>query len=81
MTPETRSFLAAVRHAEDPSPGDESRVLAALHGALAGGTSVTAAGASGAAKVALASSVSGLKLLTVLALLAAGAAAGSVFVA
>lgn len=36
MNPETRDFLATVRGAEDPSPADESRVLAALQGTIAG---------------------------------------------
>ncbi len=46
MSPETRDFSATVRGAEDPSPGDESRVLSALQATIAG--SPTNAGPAGA---------------------------------
>ena len=64
MTPETRTFLAEVRHAEDPTAGDERRVLAALHAAIAAG-SVTGASvaASKATKLFGVSGASGLKLV------------------
>jgi hypothetical protein len=41
MSPETRAFLDAVRTAEDPTPGDERRVLSAVHAALATGAIVS----------------------------------------
>ena len=64
MSPETRSFLAEIRHAEDPTAADERRVLAALQAALVAG-SVTGAGvaASKATKLFGVSGASGLKLV------------------
>src|SRR5688572_5475234 len=41
MSPETRAFLDEVRAAEDPTPGDERRVLSAVHAALATGAIVS----------------------------------------
>jgi hypothetical protein len=64
MSPETREFIAAVRGAEDPTPGDESRVLQALDAALAGaagGVGAVGGGVPGVAKLAGLSSV-GVKL-------------------
>ena len=47
MSPETESFLDAVRSAEDPSRADEERVLSAVRAAVATGVVVgTAAGTS-----------------------------------
>jgi hypothetical protein len=77
MSPETRAFLAGVRHAEDPTPRDERRVLASVSAALAAG-SITGASiaASKATKLFGIFGLSGAKLGG--ALLCAGAA---VFVA
>ena len=64
MTPETRTFLEAIRHAEDPTAGDERRVLAALHAALAAGSVAGASvAASKATKLFGVSGASGLKLV------------------
>jgi RNA polymerase sigma-70 factor (ECF subfamily) len=63
MSPETREFLRTVRRAEGPEPGDERRVLAAVHAALTvGAVAGTAAGASKAAKLFGISGLSALKL-------------------
>jgi hypothetical protein len=74
MSPETRDFLATVRSAEDPSPVDEARVLAALESTIAGSptnlaperTTVTKGGASIAG--------SGLKVVGALLGVSVGAA-------
>jgi len=45
MNPETREFLEAVRHAEDPTADDERRVLSALRATLAAGVGASTLGA------------------------------------
>jgi len=73
MSPETRTFLEEVRHAEDPTVGDERRVLAALNAALAAGSVAGASVAvSKATKFFGVSGASGLKLVG--GLLSVGAA-------
>jgi hypothetical protein len=64
MSPETRTFIDEIRHAEDPTAGDERRVHAALYAALAA-SSVTGASvaASKATKLFGVSGASGLKLV------------------
>lgn len=64
MTPETRSFLASVRHAEDPTRDDEQRVLAAVRLAAVGGV-VAGVAASGGRVVKWFSGASALKGTTV----------------
>jgi hypothetical protein len=61
MSPETRAFLDAVRHADDPAPEDERRVLAAVHAAVAAG--VVVAGSVGVSKVAKVTTLFGLSAL------------------
>lgn len=63
MSPETRDFLATVRRAEDPSPSDEMRVLAALEATLAGALTGAALGGARATKGLAGTAGSGLKLV------------------
>jgi hypothetical protein len=63
MSPETRAFLDGVRHADDPTPEDERRVLSAVVAAVATGALVGGAvGASKATKLSAFFGISGLKL-------------------
>jgi hypothetical protein len=61
MSPETRAFLDGVRHADDPAPEDERRVLAAVHAAVAAG--VVVVGSVGVSKVAKVTTFFGLSAL------------------
>jgi hypothetical protein len=74
MSPETRAFLATVRHAEDPEPGDKRRIQAALGGSFAGeaesGAPELVAAKTG--KLAGLTSASGLKIGGAVLALAAG---------
>jgi hypothetical protein len=74
MSPETRDFLATVRRAEDPSAGDERRVLAALQAAITAGLTSAAAGSAPAAKGNVAVASSGLKTIGALIGVSVGAA-------
>ena len=72
MNPETRAFLDGVRHADDPTPDDERRVLGAVHAAVAAGVLVGgAAGASEATKLTALFGIPGLKLGGILVCLGA----------
>ncbi len=63
MNPETRAFLHGVRHADDPTPEDERRVLAGVHATIAAGVLVGGAtGASKATKLTALFGISALKL-------------------
>jgi hypothetical protein len=81
MSPETRDFLATVRRAEDPSAGDERRVLAALQAAITAGLTSAAAGSAPAAKGNVAVASSGLKTIGALIGVSVGAALVAVAVA
>jgi hypothetical protein len=63
MTPETRDFLASVRRAEDPTPSDERRVLAALQTIVTGTLASAATGDAPAPKGMLSAASSGLKVV------------------
>jgi hypothetical protein len=73
MSPETRAFLAEVRAADDPTGGDEMRVLARLDAALAGSSDLAASGEPASATGVL-GGASGLKLGGVLVGISAGIA-------
>ena len=74
MTPETRDFLATVRRAEDPSPSDERRVLAALQTTIAGTLASAALGSAPGPKGMLSATGSGLKFVGALVGVSVGAA-------
>jgi hypothetical protein len=63
MSPETRDFLATVRGAEDPSSGDERRVLAAFQETIAASLTGGATGSAAATKGILSGAGSGLKVV------------------
>ena len=63
MSPEARAFLESVRSAEDPTPRDERRVLAAVRGAVGfGSLTNTALGASKTVTTTGFSGVLGIKV-------------------
>lgn len=74
MSPETRDFLETVRGAEDPGPGDQSRVLAALQATIAAGPTNTGAEGASTTPGVLSGTGSGLKLLGALLGVSIGAA-------
>jgi hypothetical protein len=74
MSPETRTFLETVRRAEDPAPGDESRVLASLEAVLALNPGTAAAGSAPLAKGVLSGTGAALKVLATLLGIGAGGA-------
>jgi hypothetical protein len=63
MSPETRDFLATVRGAEDPSSGDERRVLAAFQETIAASLTSGATGSAPATKGILSGAGAGLKVV------------------
>jgi hypothetical protein len=77
MSPETRDFLATVRRAEDPSPNDEARVLAALEATVAGALTGNALAGAPATKGVASAAGPGLKLIGALL----GVSVGSALVA
>ena len=73
MSPETRAFLELVRGAEEPTPGDERRVLDAIRAAVAAETPLAASGGAAKATTGLVlTKGSGLKLLGALVAVSAG---------
>lgn len=65
MSPESRALLDLVRDAEDPTPDDEQRVLAAVRAAIVAGTAVGGASMATAAKTSKLWGLSGLSALKV----------------
>ncbi|HEU5076397.1 MAG TPA: hypothetical protein VFU02_19530 [Polyangiaceae bacterium] len=77
MNPETQAFLESVREAEDPTPEDEGRVLAAVHATVAAGALIgTAAATSRLSRLWAWSAGGGLKSGAALMVLVAAAAGG-----